>query len=92
MNFLDMGIMEILLILLVALLIWGPGKIPDIARNLGKTLNSLKKTSFDLTTQLRKELEEADKENEPRQKTSSKDKTVKSSDTDEKETGGIKKD
>ena len=57
MNFLDMGIMEIVLILVVALIIWGPGKIPEIARNLGKYMNAMKKMSFDLTTQVKKELE-----------------------------------
>ena len=61
MNFLDMGFGEILMILLVALLIWGPGKIPEIARNLGKTMNALKKMSFDLTTQVKKELEAEEK-------------------------------
>ena len=62
MNFLDMGIMEILLILVVALVIWGPGKIPEIARNLGKFMNAMKKMSFDLTTQVKKELELEEKE------------------------------
>ncbi|UCC16542.1 MAG: twin-arginine translocase subunit TatB [Dehalococcoidales bacterium] len=57
MNFLDMGIMEILLVLVVALIIWGPGKIPEIARNLGKFMNAMKKMSYDLTTQVKKELE-----------------------------------
>jgi sec-independent protein translocase protein TatA len=57
MNFLDMGFWEILLIIVVALIIWGPGKIPEIARNLGKFMNAMKKMSFDLTTQVRKEME-----------------------------------
>jgi sec-independent protein translocase protein TatA len=62
MNFLDMGIMEILLILVVALVIWGPGKIPEIARTLGKFMSAMKKMSFDLTTQVKKELELEEKE------------------------------
>lgn len=57
-----MGIMEILLVLVVALIIWGPGKIPEIARNLGKFMSAMKKMSFDLTTQVRKELELEKKE------------------------------
>ncbi len=87
MNFLDMGILEILLILLVALLIWGPGKLPEIARMLGKTMNTLKKASFDLTTQIRKEMEEAEKEPEQSTKTGRSDKTVKSPDPDKGEAG-----
>ncbi|MFC1949196.1 twin-arginine translocase TatA/TatE family subunit [Chloroflexota bacterium] len=66
MNFFDMGIGEILLILVVALIIWGPGKIPELGRMLGKAMSVLKKSSFDLTTQLKKELEE--EKPEPRSK------------------------
>lgn len=58
MNFFDMGIMEIMLILIVALVIWGPGKIPHIARTIGKTIATLKKTSQELTAQITRELEE----------------------------------
>lgn len=57
MNFFDMGFMEILVILFVALLIFGPGKIPGIARSFGKTVNSLRKMSQDVTSQVKKELE-----------------------------------
>ena len=79
MNFLDMGIMEILLILVVALIIWGPGKIPEIARNLGRFMSAMKKMSFDLTTQVRKELEFEEKESGS--PSSSKEKPVKKEET-----------
>ena len=79
MNFLDMGIMEILLILVVALIIWGPGKIPEIARNLGKFMNAMKRMSFDLTTQVKKELELEEKE--PSSSSKSKEKSGKESET-----------
>ena len=52
-----MGPLEILLILVIALIIWGPGKIPEIARTLGRTVNALRKASFDLTTQIKQELD-----------------------------------
>ena len=67
MNFFDMGIGEILLIIVVALIIWGPEKIPHVARTMGKTLAMLKKTSQDLTSQITKELdiEESDKKVPP---------------------------
>jgi sec-independent protein translocase protein TatA len=61
MNFFDIGFGEILVILFVALLIFGPGKIPGIARSLGKTVNSIKKMSQDVTTQVKKELEAEEK-------------------------------
>ena len=86
MNFLDMGIMEILLILVVALVIWGPGKIPEIARNLGKFMNAMKKMSFDLTTQVKRELELEEKESSssPRGKEKSAKKTESPVDEDNK--------
>ncbi len=87
MNFFDMGIGEILLILVVALIIWGPGRIPEIARILGKTMRTLKKTSFDLTTQIKKELEAEEKEPRSQPKPSSNDKANKSSDTATEESG-----
>ena len=91
MNFFDMGIWEILLILVVALIIWGPGKIPEIARMLGRMVNTLRKTSFDLTTQIRKELEEEEKAPRPQSRASSEDKAAKSSDADTAESGGKEK-
>lgn len=91
MNFLDMGIGEILLILIVALIIWGPGKIPQIARTLGRIVGTLRKTSFDLTTQIRKELEEEEKDPRSQSSASSGDKATKSSDADTAEPGGTEK-
>lgn len=57
MDFLGMGMGEIVLILIVALIIWGPGRIVEIGRVLGKTARTLRKVSSDLTAQVTKELE-----------------------------------
>ncbi len=57
MNFFGIGTGEILLILIVALIIWGPSKLPEIARKLGQATRMLRKTSFDLTTAITKEVE-----------------------------------
>jgi sec-independent protein translocase protein TatA len=54
---LSVGFGEVLLILIVALIIWGPGKLPEIARTLGKMTRALKKASFDLTTAVTREIE-----------------------------------
>jgi len=62
MNFFDMGPLEIILVLVIALIIFGPGKIPDIARNLGRTVNALRKASFDITSQIKQELEVNEKD------------------------------
>ncbi len=66
MDFLGLGGWEIILILIVALLLWGPGKIVEIARTLGKIVHTLKNTSATLTSQITKELEEQKKEEPPK--------------------------
>jgi TatA/E family protein of Tat protein translocase len=47
-NFLGMGPMEIVVILVVAFLVLGPGKTIDLARNAGKTLRDLRASFSDL--------------------------------------------
>lgn len=69
MGFLDMGPMEILLVLVIALIIWGPGKIPEIAKTLGRTVNALRKASFDITSQIKKEIDLDSKEPLSKEKT-----------------------
>lgn len=46
---------ELLIILLAVLIIFGPGKIPEIARYIGKTINDLRTTTGDLAKELRNE-------------------------------------
>lgn len=62
MEFFGMGPLEILVILLVGLIIFGPQKIPQLARNLGKGVTALKKAADDLTAEVTKELEEIEEE------------------------------
>ena len=57
MDFFGIGPLEIVLILFIALIIFGPGKIPEIGRVMGKTMRTLKKATFDLTEQVTKEVE-----------------------------------
>lgn len=51
----NIGPWELILILLIALIVVGPGKLPDVARSLGKGLNEFKKA----TSGVRKEFEDA---------------------------------
>ena len=85
MDFFGMGMGEILLILVAALIIWGPGRLPEIARTLGRTVRTLRKASFDLTTQLSKELEaeEKDRPSQPRANTADKTKELPDAGTTE---------
>ena len=57
MDFFGIGLGEALVILIVALIVFGPGRIVEIGRTLGKIARTLRKASFDLTTQVTKELE-----------------------------------
>lgn len=44
-----LGLPEILLILVIALLIFGAAKLPEIGRSLGKALSEFKKGTQDFT-------------------------------------------
>ena len=57
MDFFGIGLGEVLLILVVALVIWGPKRLPHIARTIGKTTRALKKATYDFTSQVTKELD-----------------------------------
>ncbi len=58
MDFFGIGPMEIILILILGLLVFGPGKLPQIGKDLGKTFRSFKKAATDISVQVSKELEE----------------------------------
>ena len=64
MDFFGIGFGEVLLILVVALIIWGPKRLPGIARMLGKTMHNLKKATNDLANQVTREIDIEDKEHE----------------------------
>ena len=67
MGFLDIGVGEIILILVVALIIWGPHRITEIGRTLGKIARTFKKATFDLTAQITKETEDQEKKPPPQE-------------------------
>jgi len=60
--FFDFGSGEILLILLVVFLVFGPDKIPELARNLGKVINDVKRASEDIKTEINKEADRKERE------------------------------
>lgn len=55
-----LGTGEIIIILVVALLVLGPAKLPEIARSLGKSIAELRKAMNDVTSQIVNDKEEAD--------------------------------
>ena len=88
MDFLGMGMGEILLILIVALIIWGPGRIPEIARTIGKTVRTVRKATTDLTSAITKEIDLEEKDRPSQSRAISGDKTKESSDVDKAESSG----
>jgi len=53
--FLDISGGELLVIMLVVFLVFGPEKMPDMARKAGRLMNQMKKASSDLTREFKKE-------------------------------------
>lgn len=60
--FFDLGSGEIFLIVLAVILVFGPGKIPEIARGLGKFINEVKRASEDIKTEINREADKLDRE------------------------------
>jgi len=53
--FLDVSGGELLIIMLVVFLVFGPEKMPEMARKAGRLMNQMKKASSDLTREFKKE-------------------------------------
>jgi sec-independent protein translocase protein TatB len=56
----DLGIGELLFIFVLALLLFGPKKLPEIGRQLGKFLNDFKRASNDFRSQIEDEIRQLD--------------------------------
>lgn len=54
------GSTEILIILIVALVLIGPQKLPDLMRSVGKGLSEFRRMSSDVKSTLEREIEKAD--------------------------------
>jgi len=72
MGFLGIGTGEFLLILVIVLMVFGPGKMPEIARTLGRAVREFRKYSSALTKDFREEFEKEVKEPPDRQEKNTK--------------------
>ena len=59
MDFFGIGLPEMLLIMTLALIVFGPGKLPELGRALGRTLGELRRATRELTGELQGSLQEA---------------------------------
>lgn len=53
----SLGIPELILIFVVALLVFGPKRLPEIGRTLGKALGEFKKATDDLKNTIEREVQ-----------------------------------
>lgn len=56
MNFLGIGPGELMLIMVMALIIFGPGKMPEIGAGLGKAIREFRRTTSEITEQFTREM------------------------------------
>ena len=61
MNVFGIGLPEMALIFVIALLVFGPKKLPEIGRTLGKTLKSFQQASNEFQEEFKKEAEKVEK-------------------------------
>ena len=58
MNFFGIGLPEMALILVIALLVFGPKKLPEIGRSLGKAIRGFQEASKDFEAEFKREAEQ----------------------------------
>jgi sec-independent protein translocase protein TatA len=58
----NIGVPGLILILVLALIIFGPKKLPEIGRAFGQTLREFKKSTRELTSDVMEEFEDDKKE------------------------------
>lgn len=84
MNIFGIGLPEMGLIMVVALLVFGPKKLPEIGRSLGKALKGFQEASKEFETEFKKEAERIEKTvAEPMKATLEKPKAIAAEKADE---------
>ncbi len=56
----DLGTQELILIFIVAFLVFGPKKLPELGRAIGKTMGQLKGAMADVKTEVEREIRAAE--------------------------------
>jgi sec-independent protein translocase protein TatA len=59
-----LGVQEMLIIFLVALVLFGPKKLPELGRTIGKALTEFRRASSDLRATFEREMQTLDRENQ----------------------------
>ena len=64
----SIGMPELIIIFVIALIIFGPRKLPELGRSLGKSLNEFKRASNELKNTLDEEIRVDEQRNTERQR------------------------
>jgi len=67
MMFGNLGAPELILILVIALIIFGPKRLPEMGRAIGRAIKEFKKGTTELTEEIEKEEPEPTKTEQPQQ-------------------------
>ncbi|EDX84644.1 twin arginine-targeting protein translocase, TatA/E family, putative [Synechococcus sp. PCC 7335] len=76
MNIFGIGLPEMGLIMIVALLVFGPKKLPEIGRSLGKAMKGFQDATKEFETEFKKEAERIEKTVEPMKATLEKPRAI----------------
>ena len=60
----SIGMPELVIILVIALIIFGPRKLPELGKSLGKSINEFKKASTELQNTLEQEIKLGEQKDE----------------------------
>ena len=63
-----LGISHIVIVFIVALLVFGPEKLPELARQLGKALSQFRRASMDFRHMMEQELQELERQTQEKQR------------------------
>ena len=65
----SIGMPELIIIFVIALIIFGPRKLPELGRSLGKSINEFKRASNELKSTLDEEIRMEEQRSTDRQRT-----------------------
>jgi sec-independent protein translocase protein TatA len=77
MNFFNIGVPELMLIFIIALIFVGPRRLPEIGRSIGKIMRDLRQMSQEFTVDVMREIDA------PAKETADQDASEKAADEDQ---------